>query len=221
MVTAVNEAEFLNSWLQAEAEGFQYDRAAGALRRIADPNPDQAQRNPRGVFDRTGGLFYRRRVNLGNDTRLYRFAAKKFLGTGAQPLLPLLNSPWWIERERLYLLGWRAREARRGLVEMARDQLALPPDWTDADILVAVTIRPGIAVAAYAGPGLTAQGATERRVIAHEAPHLFLEQLYVPGLGRHPALGKPWGAAGERNAATWFDLATASSFDPPDSAIRG
>lgn len=217
----VNDAYFRNAWLLAEAEGYQYDRGGGALKKIADPNPDPRMRNPRGVFDRTGGLIYRRRVSLAADNRLYRFAARKFVGTGARPLLPLLNSPWWIERERLYLLGYRAREAGRGLVAMGRDQLALPEDWTDCDCIVAVTPRPGLTIAAYAGPGLTAIGATTSRIIAHEAPHLHLDQLYIPGLGRHPGLGKPWGATGEANAAAWFDVATATLFDPPEKAVHG
>jgi hypothetical protein len=218
-VAAANESYFANSWLLAEAEGYQYDRSAAALKRIADPNPDPGRRNPKGVFDRTGGLIYRRRVLLGSDNRLYRFAAKRHMGGGS--LSPLLNSPWWIERERLHLLAYRAREARRPLVEMARDQLALPDDWTDADILVGVTIRSSVVLAAYAGPGRTAAGARERRVVAPEAPHLFLDQMYIPGLGRHPGLGKPWGSQGEANVGVWFDLRTASSFDPPEAGVHG
>jgi hypothetical protein len=220
-MAAVNDGYLTNPWLLAESEGYQYDRAAGTLSRIADPNPDPALRNPRGVFDRTGGLIRRRVVMLTDGDRLYRFAAKRFVATGAQPLLPLLNSPWWIERERLYLLGYRAREASRRLAEMARDQLALPTDWTDCDCIVAVTPKPGLQIAAIAGPGITAQGGTERRVVAHEAPHLHIEQLYIPGLGRHTALGKPWGTTGEASAAAWFDLSTAQLFDPPDRAVNG
>lgn len=220
-MTVANELFFRNSWLLAEAEGYQYDRSTGALKKIADPNPDASKRNGRGVFDRTGGLIYRRRVTLAADNRLYRFAARKFMGGGAQPLLPLLNSPWWIERERLYLLGYRAREAGRKITDMARDQLALPTDWTDCDCIVAVTPKPGTLLAAYAGPGLTASDGKDRRVVAHEAPHLHLDQMYIPGLGRHPALGAPWGTKGTANASAWFDVATARLFDPPDSAIHG
>ena len=37
-----------------------------------------------------------------------------------------------------------------------------------------------------------------------------MDQIYLPGLGRHPALNN----SGERNARLWFDLTTAASFDP-------
>jgi len=223
MANAVNDVYFSNSWLLAEAEGYQFDRASNALRMIPDPNPDPAKRNPLGLYDRTGGLVYRRRVELGAGDRLYRLGAKKYKGTGPDALVSLLNSPWWLDRERLYLLGWRAREAARPLSEMSRDQLALPVEWTDADIIVSVALRPGITIAAFAGPGTTAQAGTDRRVIAPEAPHLRLDQLYIPGLGRHPEIARISGRAnsGEANVAAWFDVAGASSFEPPEKAIQG
>lgn len=211
MATAANERWYANSWLWMEAEGYQYDRGTGDWQIVPDPNPDPARRNPRGVFARTGGLMAKRRVELGEDKVMWRFAARRYLGTSGAPLLPLLNSPWWMEEDRVRLLLDRARTAGVGFVEMARRQLALPAAWTDADILVRVNIRPGIVLAALAGPGLTAEGGGERRIVASEAPHLFLDQLYVPGVGRHAALAR---GAGEANASAWFDSATARSYDP-------
>lgn len=209
-VAAINDAWFGDSDLVQEAGGYQWRRTPGGGAWATSPDPDA----PGGiVFDRTGGLVIKRRVLLQEDM-LHRFAARKYLGTGAEAVLPLLNSPWWMNDDRMVLLLDRARTAGVKLVEMARRQLALPTAWTDCDIIVRARLKPGIVVAAHAGPGITAQGGGERFVIATEVPHLFMDQLYIPGLGRHPALG----GAGEANARAWFDLSTAASFDP---AARG
>jgi hypothetical protein len=212
MSGAINEAWWRHSDLRLEAEGYQWRNASHGRGRtlVTLPDPDA----PRGfVVARTGGLMVKRRVLLQEDM-LYRFAARRYLGSGADALVPLLNSPWWMNDDRMMLLLSRAREARVPLVDMARRQLALPPAWTDCDIIVRARLRPGIVVAAHAGPGITAEGGGQRFVVAHEAPHLFMDQLYVPGLGRHHALA----GAGEGHARAWFDLATARSFDP---AARG
>ena len=213
MARAINDPWWLNAGLAMEAEGYQFDRA-GAVQTVADPNPDPARRSALPIVLRNGGLIRKRRVELAEDNRMFRFAARRYLGLGAPGLLPLLNSPWWMEEERMVLLLGRAREAGVPLVEMARRQLALPADWTDCDIIVSVRPLPGILLAAHAGPGLTAESSGERRIIAHEAPHLFMDQLYVPGLGRHPALA----GQGAANAAAWFQSARATSYDP---AARG
>lgn len=212
MTMAANETWWRDSTLRLEAEGYQWRDASHGPRRtlVTEPDPDA----PRGfVFARTGGLMVKRRLQLQEDM-LYRFAAKKYLGSGAHALVPLLNSPWWMNDDRMVLLVSRAREARVPLVEIARRQLALPPAWTDCDIIVRARLRPGILLAAHAGPGITAEGGGQRFTVAHEAPHLFMDQIYLPGLGRHHALG----GAGDGNARAWFDLATARSFDP---AARG
>ena len=209
-VAAINDAWFGDGDLVQEAGGYQWRRTPGGGAWATEPDPGA----PGGfVFVRTGGLHIKRRVPL-EEEMLYRFAAKKYLGSGAEALVPLLNSPWWMNDDRMMLLLDRARTAGVKLVEMARRQLALPTAWTDCDIIVRARLRPGIVVAAHAGPGITAEGGGERFVIASEVPHLFMDQLYIPGLGRHPALG----GAGEANARAWFDLSTAQAFDP---AARG
>jgi hypothetical protein len=211
MVTTANERYWLDGRCKGEAEGYQYN-TDGTERIIPDDNPDPAKRNPRGIFDRNGGLVAMRRVNLSDDNLMFRFAAKKYLGAGPDALLPLLNSPWWMEEDRMVLLLSRARSGfGTRLVDAARTQLALPQEWSDADILVSVRIRRGIVLAAHAGPGRTVDVAGGRFTIPRgEAPHLFIDQLYIPGLG------SPGGsrAAGVANASAWFDTATARSFDP-------
>jgi len=209
MVTPTNERWWQESATKAEAEGYQVQRD-GSLLMQPDDNPDPARRNPAGIFVRNGGLIAMRRVLLARDNMLYRFAARKYRGQGPGALMPLLNSPWWMEEDRMVLLLTRAREAAVPLVEMARRQLALPADWTDCDILVRVRPKDGVLLAAHAGPGRTAESGGERRIIAREAPHLFMDQLYIPGLGRLSALG----GAGPANAETWFDATTVAAFDP-------
>ncbi|UFN50194.1 hypothetical protein LPC08_06095 [Roseomonas sp. OT10] len=210
MAAAANEAWYRDSNCRLEAEGYQWrDASHGRGKRLATlPDPDA----PKGyVFARTGGLIAKRRVLLAEDNLLYRFAARRYLGQGAPGLEPLLNSPWWMEEDRMLLLLDRARTAGSPLAEMARNQLALPVAWTDCDIIVRVRLRPGILLAAHAGPGITAQGAPgDRRVVATEAPHLFMDQLYIPGLGRLFSLG----GAGQHNVTAWLDTATARAFDP-------
>lgn len=214
MASASNEHYWRDGALRQEAEGYQW-RAASHGRGstlVTEPDPDA----PRGfVFARTGGLHVMRRVLLQEDM-LYRFAAKKYLGKGAQALLPLLNSPWWMNDDRMMLLLSRARTAGVPLIEMARRQLALPVAWTDCDIIVRARLKPGYLIAAHAGPGRTAEAGGERYTIAPEAPHLLIDQLYVPGLGRHFALS----GVGESHARDWFDLGTARSFDPAHRGLN-
>lgn len=214
MATATNEAYWRDSRLKAEAEGYQF-AGDGAPRMIPDPNPNLLQRNPLGLFARNGGLVAMRRVELAADTMMYRFAARRYLNGDMSQLKTLLNSPWWMEEDRMVLLLSRARGAGRRLVDTARDQLALPVEWTDCDILVRARPRPRILLAAFAGPGRTVEVASGRYTMpGREAPHLFIDQLYVPGLG---AIGGDR-ARGQANADAWFDPATLGALDP---AARG
>jgi hypothetical protein len=231
MATAANEKYFLDPNTQLEAEGYQWREASHGRGRtlVTTPDPDA----PKGfVFERTGGLEVRRRVHLSEADTLYRFAARKYIGKGAPGLEPLLNSPWWMELERMVLLLSRAREAAVRLAEMARRQLALPLAWTDCDIVVRAKLKPGVLLGAHAGPGRTATvpdqvrpaqvigglavparrlpGTGESRIIAPEAPHLLMDQLYIPGLGRLFSLQ----GAGAGNVKAWFDLTSMVAIDP-------
>ncbi|MBX6372643.1 MAG: hypothetical protein IRZ13_00225 [Acetobacteraceae bacterium] len=209
----VNEAYFKDSNTWLEAQGYQWRNASHGRGKTLVTEPDADA--PKGFrYARTGGLVIRRRVTLAEDNRMFRFAARRYIGSGAPGLEPLLNSPWWMEEDRMVLLLGRARTAGVPLVEMARRQLALPAAWTDCDVLVSVRIRPGVLIGAFAGPGITATAGDERRIVAPEAPHLFIDQLYIPGLGRLFSLN----GAGQSNASAWFDTASARAFDP---AARG
>lgn len=200
MTDAVNEAWYVDSNCLLEARGFQWRTASHGrgriLRTISDQSAHAGFRH-----ERNGGLIVTRRVQLANDTDLIRFAAS--VDDDGIPRTPAqqINSPWWLDKDRFVLLLMRAREAGVSLVEMARRQLAIPLDWSSCDTIVRARIKPGIELAAYAGPGLTAETAGDRRIIATEAKTLWMEQLYVPGLGRMPWLTKAPG----NNAFVWID----------------
>lgn len=215
MATAINETYWRDSRLKAEAEGYQFNRD-GSPSMIADDNPDPAKRNPLGLFDRNGGLVAMRRVELAEDNMMYRFATKKYLNSDPALLKTALNSPWWMEEDRMFLLLSRARSAGIKLIDAARTQLALPIEWSDADILVRARPKPGTLLAAHAGPGRTVNVPNTGRytIPGGEAPHLFIDQLYVPGLGSLQGDR----AKGQANADAWFDLSTLRAFDP---AARG
>jgi hypothetical protein len=190
MAGAANEDFYTNADCVQEARGFQWRNASHdrppTLRSIPDPAA-------RGGFyyDQNGGLIIKRRVELSDDTALVRFAGKLDReGRERQPDAQL-NSPWWLTIDRFFLLLDRARTAGVPLVEMARRQLAIPVDWSTCDTIVRARVRPGLVLAAYAGPGLTASANQERRIIATEAKTLWMEQLYIPGLGRMPWLRQP------------------------------
>lgn len=219
MPVAANEKWWIDSALKSEAEGYQM-HLDGFLKIVRDRNANLSERNPAGIFVRNGGLVAMRRVELAEDNMLYRFAAKKYMSEDADTLLPLLNSPWWLEEDRMVLLLARAREANVQLSEMARRQLALPTDWSDCDIIVRVRPKSGVVLAAHAGPGRTTIGMSgEARIIAREAPHLFMDQLYVPGLGLREKLDKKkLDKKGMENVRTWFNTTTARAFDP---RVRG
>jgi hypothetical protein len=210
----VNADYFRNSRLSGEAEGLEYN-ASGLLVYEPDPNPDPAQANPAGVVKRNGGLIARRRITVYAGDTMMRFVSPGRMPPGSAPV-DMLNSPWWIELDRMMALIDRARTANVDLIEMARRQLALPDVFTDANLIVAVRPKPGIIIGCWAGPGLTATGPGERRIIAHEAPHLYLDQLYMPGLGR---IGGSYDE-GRRNAASWFDLATLKTYDATAPGFR-
>ena len=81
----------------------------------------------------------------------------------------------------MYLLLSRARTGGTRLVDAARTQLALPAEWTDADIMVRARLKPGILLAAHAGPGRTVKVSSGNFTIPRgEAPHLFIDQLSFP-----------------------------------------
>lgn len=125
-----------------------------------------------------------------------------------------MNSPWWLTIDRFFLLLDRARTAGVPLVEMVRRQLAVPEEWSSCDTIIRARPKPGVTLAAFAGPGLTAIAGDERRIIAPEAKTLWMEQLYIPGLGRMPwLLRRP-----PNMAVRWIDFE--KSFDATAKGFR-
>jgi hypothetical protein len=217
MATAINETYWLDSRLKAEAEGFQF-KNSGRPRTILNEDPILSQQQKlRYIHVRNGGLVAKRRVELAEDNMMYRFAHKAYLKGDPALLKTALNSPWWMEEDRMVLLLGRARTAGVPLIQMARNQLALPEEWTGADIIVRARPKPGILLAAHAGPGRTVDVASGRYTVpGGEAPHLFIDQLYVPGLGTIEGSR----STGQANADAWFDLSTLRSFDPAAKGLN-
>jgi hypothetical protein len=190
MPVAANEQDFADRRCREEANGAQWRDASHGRGRIIDSVPDASPDNPRHVLFRyNGGLVYRRRSEFDVGDRLVRFSTEKDRYGRRRTPEEHLNSPWWMNDARFLDLWKRARSAEVGLIEMARRQLAIPEDWSACDVLVVAT--PRVMLAAYSGPGRTAVAEDDRRIIATEAPGLWIDQLYVPGLGRKPWLAQP------------------------------
>lgn len=196
MAGAANEDWFRDPRCVQEATGYQWRNASHGRAPTLNSVPD-----PKAVggfhYDRNGGLMVRRRVEVSDDTTMIRFVAAIRKDGLRRSSAEMLNSPWWLTMDRFMLLLMRAREAGVGLVEMARRQLAIPEDFSACDTIVRARVRRGIVLACYAGPGISAAAGGERRIIASEAKTLWMEQLYIPGLGRMPwLLTPPVNAAG-------------------------
>lgn len=199
MPEAANEADFKDPNCHDEARGAQWMRSEDGLpptlEIVADDDPGNKWHF---YYKRNGGLFFQRRAEFDQSDRLVRFASATSRSGRALSEVDLINSPWWMNDARFVDLWNRARQAGVGLAEMARRQLAIPTDWSTCELLVVAI--PKVPLAAYSGPGLTADASGERRIIATEAPGLWIDQLYIPGLGR-----KPWLAAPPPNvAAQWL-----------------
>ena len=195
MPDAANETDFKDPHCQEEARGAQWTRSDDGLPPTLEIVPDDDPGNKwHFYYKHTGGLFYQRRAEFAPGDRLVRFAAVTDRSGRVLSDADHLNSPWWMNDARFVDLWNRARTAGVGLAEMARRQLAIPTDWSTCELLIVAT--PKVLLAAYSGPGLTAEAKGERRIIATEAHGLWINQLYVPGLGR-----KPWLATRPPNIA--------------------
>jgi hypothetical protein len=84
---------------------------------------------------------------------------------------------------------------------MVRNQLALPAEWNDCDVVVQAI--PKHDLFAWGGRGKTVVAASGRYTIAPEAPHQFMDQLFIPGLGRTTPGISP--QQGQINALAWLE----------------
>jgi hypothetical protein len=213
MASTVNEAFYTDSNCYQEAGGFQWRVASHDRSPILRSVPDPAARGGF-YYERNGGINFQRRVLLSDDTALIRFVRAEGHYGKKRTTDELMNSPWWLTIDRFFLLLDRARTAGVPLVEMVRRQLAVPEEWSTCDTIIRARPKPGVTLAAFAGPGLTAIAGDERRIIAPEAKTLWMEQLYIPGLGR-----MPWLARRPPNVAVrWIDYER--SFDATAKGFR-
>jgi hypothetical protein len=190
MLMAANEADFNDPNCLDEASGQQWGRVRqdGTRRPVMIPDLHSGNKLPFYIAH-NGGLIFRHRAEFYEGDRLVRFASQMDRSGRVLTTDELLNSPWWMNDARFVDLMNRARTAGVGVVEMARRQLAIPEDWSTCEQLIVA--QPLVLLAAYAGPGRTADAGDERRVIATEAAGLWIDQLYIPGLGQKPWRGPP------------------------------
>jgi len=137
---------------------------------------DEKQRYAEGYPD-VGGMMHVVRVTLFPDMRIYRFAS------AGVPDDRLYGSPWWIGFSPQSTLRQLARVEARTLRDVARQRLAVPPEWGNAMNLVvcASVVQP---LSAWSGTPRTARTRETQGSRYGEAwrPDRCITQLYIPGL---------------------------------------
>jgi hypothetical protein len=137
---------------------------------------DEQQRYAEG-HPGVGGMMHIVRVTLFPDMRIYRFAS------AGVPDDRLYGAPWWIGFSPQDTLMRLARVEARSLRDVARQCLAVPPEWGNAmNLLVcASVVQP---LAAWSGTPRTARTRERKGPQYGEAwrPDRSITQLYIPGL---------------------------------------
>ena len=125
----------------------------------------------------TGGIFNPQPVRLPTGHYLYRFASSR------APASTRLGGGWWLDFESFNRIRQFASRHAYSVRQAARLMLALPYDWTRADLLVRAL--PMHDLQAYAGLGKPARGSDigpDRGTTWIPTVGLQVRQLYVPGL---------------------------------------
>lgn len=141
--------------------------APDALNTAKGFGPNSAESN--------GGIVMPVRVHLALGQRYFRFA------NSAMPIDRQIAGGWWIEYETFAAIVRFAREhSEPG--HAARYLLALPFAWTACDVLVTAILEAPLD--AYRGQGKPARGdhPDDRGTIFIPPQHLYIQQLYIPGL---------------------------------------
>ena len=128
-------------------------------------------------FPDVGGMMHVVAVTLLPAMTIFRFASA---GT---PVDALYAAHWWIGVSPCEALRATARHERRSLSDVAREQLAVPPEWGNAmDLLVSARVRQPLA--AWSGTPRTARSkqAGTQQYGSPWTPERSITQLYVPGL---------------------------------------
>ena len=135
-----------------------------------------------------GGIMHLVPVTLLTHMKLYRFA------TAGQSQDRLFGAPWWIGFSAYRALVQLATLEARSVRVVARECLAVPPEWGNAmDLLVCADVRQPLS--AWSGTPRTARtkDAHTHRYGSPWRPDRSITQLYVPGLSEkeddHPI---PW-----------------------------
>jgi hypothetical protein len=144
-----------------------------------------------------GGMVLSRVKQFGEDQRLVRISTRNDKKTGLRrPDAEHLNSPWWMTREMFDWLISRAFSSSRGVQNVIREQLLLPPEWTDVDCFVQAYPKKNISLSAWFGGPRSVEiaGGSGRWIAAGgEARESWLYQLYIPGLNwKNPQNSQNW-----------------------------
>jgi hypothetical protein len=125
----------------------------------------------------TGGILSPQPTRLQAGSYYYRFAST------ASPKAAQLGGGWWIDYEAFRAIEHFATNNGYRLKDAARLMLALPYDWTKADMLVRARLQ--LPLRAYTGvgkPADTKPGGADTGTKWIPTQHIKLRQLYIPGL---------------------------------------
>jgi hypothetical protein len=150
-------------------------------------------------FPGVGGMMNVVEVTLLPHMKIYRFA------TAGTPIDRLYGTCWWFGTSAHQALLQLTRARRTSLPVVARECLAVPPEWKNAmDVLVCAQVTQPLS--AWSGTPRTARStdkSTQQYGAAWE-PDRSITQLYVPGLNER----RPDGTLG--HAIPWSKVLASS-----------
>ena len=143
------------------------------------PIPPDPERPIHGLVSQTsgtGGVMHAVPLTLHPGTRIYRFA------TRGVPFDRLCWSFWWFGFSPYNALRQLAKLEQRRLGEVARERLAVPPEWGNAmDLLVHATVTKSLSV--WSGTPRAARYKNQAGKYEDPwKPDRSITQMFIPGL---------------------------------------
>jgi len=119
-----------------------------------------------------GGMMNVTPVKLLTHMKIYRFAS------AGKSDDDVYSSPWWFGVSAYEALEAWATHEKRTLRDEARLRLAVPPEWSNMDVLLCATIRQPLS--AWSGTPRTARTKKGQRYGPAWTPDRSMTQLYIP-----------------------------------------
>src|SRR5215470_13620357 len=144
------------------------------------PIPPDPERATQSLVSRetsgTGGVMHAVPLTLHPGTRIYRFA------TRGVPFDRLCWSFWWFGVSPQNALRQLAKLEQRRLGEIARERLAVPPEWgNEMDLLVHATVTKSLSV--WSGTPRAARYKNQAGKYEDPwKPDRSITQMFIPGL---------------------------------------